>query len=154
LSPEPSDKIASEPSDKAASVFGGLLFFGPLILLVLGIWNVFTRDYSQHFSGVTLQRDVLYVTTRQWPLAEPKKAPAPLRWLSSVEGKIRLNDFSPQIPSGADYIIVLIHGYASLETDVASYFSDFIDYLREDAGIRAHFFCLRLAEHRPSRWTR
>lgn len=92
---------------------------------------------SKHkpFPNITLQRDVIYVTGRKWPIVERITEQPHLRMLEQTAGDIALiPNFASHLKPSPE-VTILIHGFSAPEQDLVSYFADIVGVLKAERPV-------------------
>lgn len=113
------------------------LMITSLGLIALGAIVTQPKEPSEPpYAGVVLQQGVLYATARKWSASFLTwRREEPLRWLQDEGGRIRLVTEPPtalEDMSRTGDMTILVHGYRTPDKDVAKYFAEFVDYLRNE----------------------
>jgi pimeloyl-ACP methyl ester carboxylesterase len=105
---------------------------------ILLVWSSFYFSPARFateepYKGVRLQHGVIYASARHWNyrIRDMWKLPK-LQWLHDHGDHIELVTEPPtaeELNQEGD-VIILIHGYRTLDTNVATYFAELIDYLK------------------------
>jgi pimeloyl-ACP methyl ester carboxylesterase len=86
---------------------------------------------SQHYSGLILNEGVTY--------ASAGRAGSTLKWLAHEGGQVRLRDepTNTEWLGSSRAVTILVHGYNTLESEIAAYFDDTIAYLQQASRPRS-----------------
>ena len=87
------------------------------------------QDPPPYSKGASLQKDVIYATSRRW-----KKHG--LEWLKAGEDKSVALVSEPPAAIGGDTVI-FIHGFSAPDTRVATYFGELIEHLQHTVKLQA-----------------
>ncbi|MGD9668962.1 MAG: alpha/beta fold hydrolase [Hyphomicrobiaceae bacterium] len=106
----------------------------PAILLGAGAYLYFEAYAPRPYAGVKLQENVVYVSARRFE----EKGLQLLRQEADGASFLDWTPVADALPV-AESVTILVHGYNAQDHKVATYFSDFIDTLREQSGAKGTF---------------
>lgn len=116
---------------------GTLLVLVFFFFLIGGIGGLIGYAYERNliarhkpFPKVLLEKDVVYVTGRTWPIVERIAAQPHLRLVTESDNGIALSaDIGPKLKRNQE-VTILIHGFSALEDALVSYFDGVVQSLK------------------------
>lgn len=111
----------------------GLLVFVCLTIALPIAWLMGWKPPSEiYYDKVQLQTNVLYSSARRWQAQR-------LEWLAQTDTGVTLGRDAPTQLSLHKRAFVFVHGHRSPQSEVAAYFSDLVDYIKEHAPVDSTF---------------